>query len=56
MNFPFSTVFIVSLKFGMMCQYFHKFHEVFNFFFISSLTKLSLSKEMFSVHMYVGFL
>ena len=57
MNFPLSTAFIVSHKFGYDVSTFSlNSRKSLISFFISSLTKLSLSRELFSFHEYVGFL
>jgi hypothetical protein len=55
MSFPLCTAFIVSHKFGYVVPSFSLNSKVFNFF-ISSLTKLSLSRVLFSFYVYVGFL
>jgi hypothetical protein len=57
MNFPLSTAFIVSNKFGdYMSTFSLNSRKSLISFFISSLTKLSLIKELFSFFLYVGFL
>jgi hypothetical protein len=57
MSFPFRTAFIVSHKFGYVVASFSlNSKESIISFFIFSLTKLSLSRVLFSFHMYVGFL
>ena len=55
MSFPLSTAFIVSLKFEYVVPLFSLNSKVFNFF-LSFLTNLSLSRVLFSFHVYVGFL
>ena len=52
MNFPLNTALIVSHKFGYVVPS----GKSLIYFCISSLTKLSLSRELFSFHEYVGFL
>jgi hypothetical protein len=57
MSFPLTTAFIVSHKFGYVVLTFSlNFKNSLISFLISSLTKLSLSRELFSFHMYEGFL
>jgi hypothetical protein len=57
MNVPPSTAFILSHKSGYDVSLFSlNFRNMLIYFFISSLTKLSLSRELFNFHMYVGFL
>ena len=57
MNFPLSTAFILSHKFGYDVSTFSlNSTKSLISFFTSSLTKLSLNKELFSFHVYVGFL
>ena len=57
MSFPLSTAFIVSHKFGYVVPSFSlNSKKSLISFFISSLTKLLLSKELISFHVYVGFL
>ena len=57
MGFPISTVFIVSHKFGYIVPSFSLNSKMSLIsFFLSSLTKLSLSRMLFSFHVYVGFL
>jgi hypothetical protein len=57
MNFPLITAFSVSHKFGYEVSIFSlNSRKPLISFFISSLTKLSLSRELFSFHVYVVFL
>jgi len=57
MNFPLSTAFIVSHKFGYVVPSISlNSKKSFISFFISSLTKLSLSRALFNFHVYVGVL
>jgi hypothetical protein len=57
MSFPLRTVFIVSHKFGYVVASFSlNSKKSLIYFFISSLTKLSLSRVLFSFHVNVGFL
>jgi hypothetical protein len=56
MGLPLSTAFIVSHKFEYDVPSFVKFLKSFNFLKISFLTKLLLSRELFSSHECVGFL
>jgi hypothetical protein len=57
MSFPLSTAFTVSHKFEYIVASFSlNSKKSLISFFISSLTKLSLSKVLFSFHVYVGFL
>uniref|UniRef100_A0ABK0LPH9 Fibronectin type III and ankyrin repeat domains 1 n=1 Tax=Rattus norvegicus TaxID=10116 RepID=A0ABK0LPH9_RAT len=57
MSFPLSTAFIVSHKFGYVVPSFSlNFKKFFISFFISSLTRLSLSRALFNFHVYVGIL
>jgi hypothetical protein len=57
MSFPLSNVFIVSHKFGYVVPSFSlNSKKSLISFFISSLTKLSLSRALFSFHVCVGFL
>jgi hypothetical protein len=56
MSFPLSTAFILSRKFEYVVASFLLNSKVFNYFFTSSLTKLSLSRVLISSHGYVGFL
>ena len=54
LSFPLSTVFISSHKFGFDVSTFSLNYEMSLIsFYISSLTKLSLSKVLFSFHVYV---
>ena len=57
MSFPLSTAFIVSHKFGYVVPSFslNSIKSLISFF-ISTLIKLSLSREIFSFHQYVAFL
>jgi hypothetical protein len=57
MNFPLRNAFIVSHKFGYVVSSFSlTSKKSLISFFISSLTKVSLSRVLFSFHVYVGFL
>ena len=57
MKFPVRTAFTVSHKFGYEVSIFSlNSRKPLISFFISSLTKLSLSRELFSFHVYVVFL
>jgi hypothetical protein len=57
MSFPLSIAFIVFYKFGYFVASFSlNSKQSLISFFISSLTKLSLSRVLFSFHVYVGFL
>ena len=57
LSFPLSTAFIVSHKFGYPVPLFSlNSKKSLISFFISPLTKLSLSRVLFSFHVYVGFL
>jgi hypothetical protein len=57
MNFPLSTAFLVSLTFGSAVSSFSlNSRKSLISFFLYSLTKLSLSREMFCFHGFVGFL
>jgi hypothetical protein len=57
MSFPLRTAFIESHKFGYVVASFSlNSKKSLIFVFISSLTKLSLSRMLFSFHVYVGFL
>jgi hypothetical protein len=57
LSFPLSTAFIVSHKFGYVVPSFSlNSKKSLISFFISSLTKLSMSRVLFSLHVYVGFL
>ena len=57
MSFPLSTAFIVSHRFGYVVSSFSLCSKKSLIsFFISSLTKVSLSRILFSFHVYVGFL
>jgi hypothetical protein len=57
MSFLLSTAFIVSYKFGYVVPSFLlNSKKSLISFFISSLTKLSLTRALFSFHVYVGFL
>jgi hypothetical protein len=53
MSFPLSTAFIVSHKFGYVVPSFSLNSKKP---LISFLTKLTLSRVLFSFHVYVGFL
>jgi hypothetical protein len=56
MSFPLSTAFIVSHKFGYVVASFslNSKNSLISFF-VSSITKLSLSRVLFSFHVYVCF-
>ena len=54
MNFPLNIAFIVSYKFVYVVASFSLKSK--KSFFISSLTKVSLSRVLFSLHVNVGFL
>jgi hypothetical protein len=57
MSFPLSIAFIVFHKFGYVVSSFSLNSKMpLITFFISSLTKLSLSRVLFNFHAYVGFL
>jgi hypothetical protein len=57
MSFPLRTAFIVSHKFGYVVASFSlNSKKPLISFFISSLTKVSLSRVLFSFHLNVGFL
>ena len=57
MSFPLSTAFILSHKFGYVVASFSlKSKKSLISFFISSLTKVSLSRVLFGFHVNVGFL
>jgi len=57
MSFPLRTTFIVSHKFGYVVASFSlKFKKSLISFFISFLSKVLLSRVLFSVHVNVGFL
>ena len=57
LNFPLNDAFIVSHMFGYNASTFSlNSRKSFISFFISSLTNLSLNKDLFSFHVYVGFL
>jgi hypothetical protein len=57
MSFSLSTAFTVSYKFGYVVPLFSlNSKKSLISFFISSLTKLSLNRELLSFHVYVGFL
>jgi hypothetical protein len=57
MSFPFTTAFIVSHKFECIVPSFSlNSKKSLISLFISSLTKLSLSRALISFHIYVGFL
>jgi hypothetical protein len=57
MSFPLRTAFIVSYKFGYVVASFSLNSKTSSIsFFISSLTKVSLSSVLFSFHVNVGFL
>ena len=57
MSFPLRTAFIVSHKFGYVVASFSlNSKKSLISFFISSLTKESLSRVLFSFHVNVGFL
>jgi hypothetical protein len=57
MSFPLSTAFIVSHKFGYVVASFSLNSKMSLIsFFISSLTKVSLSRVLFSVHVNLSFL
>ena len=57
MNFPLRNAFIMSHIFGYVVASFSlNSKKSLIAFFISSLTKLSLSRGLFSFHVYVGFL
>jgi hypothetical protein len=56
-SFPLRTAFIVSRKFGYVVASFSlNSKKSLISFFISSLTKLSLSRVLFSFHVNFGFL
>ena len=58
MSFPFRTAFIVSHKVGYVVASFslNSFKKSLISFFISSLTKLSLTRVLIIFHVNVGFL
>jgi hypothetical protein len=57
MSFPLTIAFTLSHKFWYHVPSFSlNSKKPFISFFISSLTKLSLSRALFSFHVYVGFL
>jgi hypothetical protein len=57
MSFPLRNAFIVSHKFGYVVASFSlNSKKSFILFFISSLTKVSLTRMFFSFHVTVGFL
>jgi hypothetical protein len=57
MNFPLTTAFIVSHKFCYDVSSFSlHYKKLLISFFIASLTKLSLSRVLFSFHVNFGFL
>jgi hypothetical protein len=56
MSFPLTTAFIVSHKFGYVMASFSLNSKTSFNFFISSLTKLSLSRAVISFHVYMCFL
>jgi hypothetical protein len=56
-NFPISTTLIVYHKFGCVVHSFSlNSRKSLILFFLSSLSQWSLSKKLFSIYEYVGFL